>query len=166
MAATTEQGYIGKDAPTRQVTMTARGGTRALIRTAQRFLGVTLSVAALSLLLLPFGAETTAEILLKLMFALVLGFVGAALWQAGGRVAAPELEIDVVRREVRLIRGFGPSRSIVTRRRFRDLGAVKTQDHSVSFWDADQELLAEVTIADDTALRSLRSALRDEGLAL
>lgn len=164
MAATTEQGFAPEASNVLPaVSLRARNGARALGRMAQRFGGVSLSVAALTLLLFPFGSETTSEILCKMMVALVLGFVGAALWQAGTPVPAPQIEIDVVRREVRLVRWTQDARSILTRRRFSDLGAVDLQGNTAQFWDANDELLASVAVRNEASLRSLRLALRNEG---
>lgn len=146
------------------VRLKVRDGARDAVRFAQRFGGVALSFAALGLLLLPFGGTSTAEVLTKLMVALVLGFIGAALWQSGSPVPTPELEIDMVRREVRLVRWMQDRRAVVKRRRFADLERADFEGDTVQLWEKDNNLLAEVSVRDEMGLRSLRRAMTDEGL--
>jgi hypothetical protein len=147
------------------VMLRTRGGRRFLVRASQRFLGVSLSVAALGLWLVPVGAGGTAEVLSKLMVTLLLGFAGAALWQAGSPRPMPEIEIDLVRREVRLVRFYGETRSLVTRRRFEDLSGAAFRGRDVQLWDEAGELLAELTLPDDALTAALRRALQDAQVA-
>ena len=137
----------------------ASNGERLMLRGAQRFLGVSLSVAALAMWLIPIGAGGTAELLSKIMFTLVLGFAGAAFWQAGTPRPAPEIEIDMIRREVRLVRWYGETKSLVTRRRFADLTGAVFEGRDVQLWDRDGELLADITLPDERLARALHHAL-------
>jgi len=92
---------------------------------------------------------------------LVLGFIGASLWQSGSPTPTPELEIDLVRREVRLVRWYGETKSLVTRRRFRDLSKTEFDDLNVRLWDDEGDLLAELTLPDMAALDNLRRSIEE-----
>ncbi len=146
------------------VTIKLRDGVPWVVRTAQRFGGVAFSVAGLALLLFPFGAATTTEILCKLMMALVFGFVGAALWQSGSPASTPEMEIDLVRREIRLMRWVGRHRQETSRASFSDLGRAEIAGRVARLWDKTDGLVAELNLADERAVRSLQRALQDEGV--
>lgn len=144
----------------------ARGGLREVGRVAQRFSGVSLSVAALTLLLLPVGGGEPAAALSKVMVVLVLGFAGIALWQAGSPRPAPDLEIDVARRELRLVRRGRAGAAQLVRCRFADLARAQVRDRRVRFWDARDQLLAEVILPDAGSIGLLQRALLDEGVAV
>jgi hypothetical protein len=147
------------------VMLKARGGRRMMLRTAQRLLGASATIAALALWLFPVGAGGTAEVLSKVMITLVLGFIGAALWQSGSLAPSPEIEVDMIRREVRLVRWFGETKSLVTRRRFADLSGAAFEGRNVKLWDEDGELLAELTLPDDGLVASLRRAMEESRMA-
>lgn len=144
--------------------LNARDGMPSVIRVVQRFGGVAMSVAGLALLVLPFGASSTTEILCKIMVALVFGFAGAALWQAGSPVEAPEIEVDMVRREIRLMRWRGQTAQLVRRSHFGELARAEIDGRSVRLWTAEGNLLADLTLPESAALTRLRSALADEGV--
>lgn len=138
-----------------------RGSQRAILRAVQRLLGASLSIAALGLWVVPVGAGGTAEMLSKIMITLVLGFAGAALWQSGAPTPSPEIEIDMTRREVRLVRWYGESKSLVTRRRFDELQGAAFAGREVQLWDRDGSLLADLTLPDAALAAALRRALED-----
>lgn len=163
-AIAAEEASVPLGDPILEVSVKMRDGVPWLVRTAQRFGGVACSVAGLALLLFPFGAATTTEILCKFMVALILGFVGAALWQAGSPVATPEMEIDLVRREVRLIRWVGRQRHETSKAPFSDLGRADVTGRVARLWDKTDGLIAEISLADENAVRSLKRALQDEGV--
>lgn len=123
-------------------------------------------MAALALLVLPFGADTATAVLCKMMVALTLGFVGAALWQAGAPVATPELEIDMVRREVRLVRWSGSSRQQTATAAFSSVGHAEIVGNRARLWAQDETLIAEVSMPGESATRSLMRALQDEGVPI
>ena len=139
-------------------------GLPAVLRFLKQFCGICLSFAGLFLLVFPFGMTTPTEVLSKMMVALVLGFVGAALYQSGRATRAPELEIDMARREIRVVRWNGASHSLAARRKFTDLTRAEISDSDVRLWDADGTLLAEISVTDTVALGLLRGALREEGV--
>ena len=130
----------------------------------KQFCGICLSFAGLFLLVFPFGMTTPTEVLSKMMVALVLGFVGAALYQSGRASRAPELEIDMTRREVRVVRWNGSAYALAARRKFTDLTRAEISGSDVRLWDADEALLTEISVTDAVALDALRGALRDEGV--
>ncbi|MEP4195363.1 MAG: hypothetical protein ABJL99_06970 [Aliishimia sp.] len=168
MTSTTEDLWTkpSKFNTSQSVTLRATGGQRLILRAIQRLLGASFSIAALFLWLLPVGNGGTAEILCKLMVTLVLGFSGAALWQAGTPTPAPELEIDLVRREVRLVRWYGETKSLITRRRFSDLRGAKFDGRDVQLWDQNGELLADLTLPDLEAAKSLRTGLEQSNVQM
>ena len=148
------------------VTRKVRDGAPVVLRGIQKFCGATLGFAGLLLLVFPFGASSTTEILLKMMFALILGFSGAALWQAGTSQMEPEMELDMVRREIRMVHVRGTRRNLAMRRKFSDLSGVKMDGAQVQFWDEDNTLLADISIADPATRSSLQRALRGEGISV
>lgn len=147
--------------PTSPIFLRTRGGHRMLWRGAKRVVGASFSLAALALWLVPAGAGDSAEMLSKLIATLILGVVGATFWQAGAPAPAPEIEIDMIRREVRLVRWYGKTKSLVTRHRFADLSGADFQRRNVQLWDKSGNLLADLTMPDDILTRSLHRALQD-----
>ena len=136
-------------------------GSRMLVRGGRKLLGVALVLAALGLWLQP-GALLDADILLfKLALSLAIGFVGLATFQSGQCPAPVDVEIDTVRREVRLVRGKGQGRSIVSRTKLTDLGPAEMRGNLVRLWTADGGLIAEVALSDPATRNSLLGALRD-----
>jgi hypothetical protein len=138
-------------------------GARSLVRVIRRVGGAGLILAAVGLWVMP-GSNWAAEVLLiKLVLSLVSGFVGLALVQNGATKDRPEVEIDVVRRRVQLV-SRAPGRDIVLYAcSFAELGRAEKHMNSVTLWDANGNILAEVVPADRTVLRSLVSGLRDAG---
>lgn len=165
MTATSEQTFRRRpQTGLAGVEIQVRDGAKDAVRFCQRFTGASLTFAAVALMLLPFGMSSTAELLSKLMVALVLGFVGAALWQSGSPMPSPELEIDMERREIRMVREVKGQRSVERRRRFADLARADFDEDTVHLYERSGDLLAIVTIRDEMGLRALRRALTDEGL--
>ena len=98
------------------------------------------------------------------MVALILGFAGAALWQAGSPRRQPELELDPVRREARLVCRHGGKSKLVARRKFKDLDRAEISDDHVRLWDADGAILADVALADANMARLVRRTLSMAGV--
>jgi hypothetical protein len=146
------------------VNLKVHDGAKDAVRFLKRFGGASIGFAGLGLLILPFGSGSTSEILSKLMVALVLGFVGAAIYQSGSPVPSPELEIDIEHKEARLVAYTEGKRSVLKRRRFSDLGRAEFAGETVQLWEKDDNMLAVVSINDEMALRALRRAMTDEGL--
>lgn len=136
---------------------------RALGRMVQRVTGAALILAAAGLWLMP-GSSWAADLLLiKLILSLVAGFAGLALIQNWTTLDAPEVEIDVVRRQVRLLRRTGAQHSILHECSFAELGRVEKTQNTLTLWDAHGDLLAEVAPVDPGMLKALVAGLRDAG---
>ena len=138
-------------------------GERWLTRSAQRLGGIALVLAAIGLWIAP-GAGMDADVaLFKLGVAVALGFAGLAVMQAGRAQPAVAFEIDTLRREVRLVRGNGRNRSVVSRISIADLGPAEVHGQMARLWTVDGALVAEVAMSDPDLRRSLMGALRDAG---
>tara|TARA_R110000764_G_scaffold40267_1_gene89996 strand:+ start:130 stop:633 length:504 start_codon:yes stop_codon:yes gene_type:complete len=164
---TTTSDYI-TDGPGRNpavfgVSVRALDAGRTLGRFARRVTGAGLILAAAGLWLAP-GSSWAAEILLiKLVLSLVAGGVGLALVQTGGAPDTPQVEIDLVRRRVRVVGRTGGKDVVLHDCSFADLGRVEKTSNTLVLWDAHGNLLAEVAPADRRALKALVSGLRDAG---
>ena len=93
-----------------------------MLRAVQKFAGVSLLSASCGMWLIPMEAAGITAILCKIMVTLIMAFVGAALWQAGAPVRKPEVEVDLIRREVRLVRPTRAGGKVLSRCKFSDLG--------------------------------------------
>ncbi|WP_415403285.1 hypothetical protein [Tateyamaria sp. SN3-11] len=138
-------------------------GRRWLARCGQRIVGAALVLAAIGLWVQP-GALLDADLLLmKFALSLILGFLGLSVVQMGGSLPAVEIEIDTVRREVRLVRGKGRARQLVSRTRMADLGRAEQVGTMTRLWAEDGALIAEVALSDAALHTSLTHALQDAG---
>lgn len=161
MTATAD--FMNADIPlSDQVATTS--GTRMIMRSAQRILGCALALAAAGLWIAP-GSSIEADVMLyKLILSITSVIAGLGLMHASARPAAPQIEIDTIRREVRLVRrSRRDGDALVAKSSFAELGKVEVDGPMVRLWDAKLELLAEVTLHDQIAHRSLLRGLRDEG---
>lgn len=138
-------------------------GGRLIVRIAQRLIGSALVLAALGMWVIP-GSDWGADLaLMKLMISLCLGLCGIGLIHAGKEKPFPEVEIDMIRREARLVRRDQSDVALLARCKFDDLAKVEHEGEMVRLWDSNDVLLAEVTLSDPTTRRSLLSALRLAG---
>ncbi|MEL7097981.1 MAG: hypothetical protein AAGM84_04055 [Pseudomonadota bacterium] len=139
-------------------------GARAIVRLLLTMLGVGLVIAALMLWVMP-GSSFDADLLLmKGVLSVTMGAAGWAALSAGRtRPVAREIEVDLVRREVRVVQRRPSGDSVEHVCAFRDLGRAETAHGVVGLWDADGVHLADVALRDRTAGRLLTSALRDAG---
>ncbi len=139
-------------------------GGRMIVRGAQRLIGVSLLIAALGVWIAP-GATWDADIMLfKLILSVVGVIAGMGLISASGTPRAPEVHIDTIRREVRLVRRLRGSEPLVLQScAFADLAHAEQDGSNVSLWDKGGIFLAEVSLTDRTALSSLVAGLQDEG---
>lgn len=142
----------------------AADGGRMLVRAAQRLTGVALVIAALGLWLAPGASWENDVMLFKLILSLTAGLAGLGLMQSSATPNTPEIEIDTIRREVRLVRLVKDGKNIVLHRcAFSELARAEQDGVHVRLWDKTNALLAEVSLTDRTAMISLMSGLRAAG---
>jgi hypothetical protein len=139
-------------------------GSRMVLRILQRLVGFSLALAAAALWIAP-GANWEADVMLfKLILSITSIVAGLGLMHASARPAAPEIEIDTIRREVRLVRRSRvDGDTVLSRSSFTELGKAELDGPNIRLWDAQMTLIAEVTLYDQDARRSLVGGLRDEG---
>ncbi len=144
--------------------ITSRGGHRAVARVLSKVVGGALILSAIGLWIMPGSAVDSDLLLIKLVLALMSGFGGLALVQNWDMPnSPPEVEIDVIRRELRLVRRMAQGDEVLEEIKFADLGHAKTNGATVSLWDARGDLIAEAAPTDRKVLASLTSGLRDAG---
>lgn len=147
-------------------TETARlaDGGRMILRGVQRLLGASLTIAALGLWLAPGSSWESDVMLFKLILSITAILAGIGFMGASIRPPAPEIEIDTVRREVRVVRRMiGASPVILQSCKFDKLSRAEQAGPIVRLWDKGGKFLAEITLTDNKVLSSLVSGLRDEG---
>lgn len=130
---------------------------------AGRFMGAAFSTAGIVLLVFPFGMHTTTEVLCKLMVALVLGFIGVALWQARKPSDVGEMEVDLNKRELRLHPTASRSKDAGKTVKFSDFTKLQLDGDTFRFWAGSDAPLTALTLEDPQANQLLRAALRESG---
>ena len=130
---------------------------------AGRFMGAAFTAAALVLLVFPFGMYATTEVLCKLMVALVLGFIGVALWQGTQPSDVGELELDLKNREIHMQPKGSWSKSARKTIKFSDFTKLQLDGDTFSFWVGEDTPLTSLTLHDPQANQLLRAALRESG---
>lgn len=139
-------------------------GGRMILRGLQRLCGVALVLAAMGLWIAP-GASWDSEIVLfKLVLSVMAGLAGGGLIGASVRPPAPEVEIDVARREVRLVRrAQGAPRVVLQCCAFDALSRVERSGPVLKLWDRGGRFLAEVNLSDHLSRNRFVMGLRDAG---
>lgn len=139
-------------------------GRRMVLRTMQRIVGFALALAAAALWVAPGSTMESGVLLYKMILSLTSIVAGLGLMHASARPPEPEIEIDTIRREVRLVRRSRThGDTVISRSSYADLGKVEHDGPYIKLWDAQMNLLAEVTLHDKDARRSLVGGLHDEG---
>ncbi len=139
-------------------------GGRMIVRGSQRLLGAALTLAAIGLWLAPGAAWESDVMLFKLILSLTAVIAGIAMMHASATPPAPEIEIDTVRREVRLVRHIrGEGRVVLQSSAFDTLAHAEHEGTNVRLWDGSGVFLAEVSLTDRAAHNSLLAGLRDAG---
>ncbi|WP_299703104.1 hypothetical protein [uncultured Tateyamaria sp.] len=134
-------------------------GARGL---ASRAFGAVLVLTSLGLWIEPGTQMAVDLVLMKLGVSLFLGFAGLALMQDKPQAQDPEVQIDTVRREVRIARPRG-RRSVIRRIAIRDLGRAEAVGDVIRLTAANGAFLAAITLPDPDAWSSLYGALQDAG---
>jgi ABC-type nickel/cobalt efflux system permease component RcnA len=148
-------------------TASAIAGAITIARIMQRIVGVALIAAASGLWLAP-GADFSSDVMLMKMglsaFVLILGFW---LVFSVGSKAQTEVELDVMRSELRIMRP-GPMGAmlVVYSRALSDLGRVQKSKKGLKFWDEQGAVVADVHVSNQKTMDVLVSGLRDAGQAV
>ena len=139
-------------------------GSRAVLRSGQRVLGVALVLAATGLWLTP-GSNFGSDVMLfKEGLSVLSLMLGASLMLSGQKPALPDIQIDTLRRELRLVRprAVGAKR-VLHRCSFCDLGRVERIGRNFHFWDERGNFIVDVHIAERRVVDNLTFSLRDSG---
>ncbi|MEP6021292.1 MAG: hypothetical protein ABJ251_22705 [Paracoccaceae bacterium] len=137
--------------------------TRAVgMRGAGKF-GMAMIVLAFAVWFAPESVFPAMPKIFKLFASLSFGFLGLAFWQSVSNLGLPSVEIDTIRREVKLMRGFGKTRHVAGEYKFKDLAQAERVGNQIRLWGNDGTILVDVEMRDPAKLNSLVSGLRDEG---
>ncbi|MBY5932984.1 hypothetical protein KUV51_08245 [Tateyamaria omphalii] len=128
-----------------------------------RAAGVTLTLAGIWVWLEPTAHAGADLVAMKLAVSLVLCLAGFMILQEDRANDTFEVEIDLVRREVRTLTGRGRHRKVAGRAPICDLSKAELRDNAVQLKSADDDVLAEVSLTDPDVRRSMLGALRDAG---
>ena len=139
-------------------------GGRIVLRATQRLLGAALAIAAVGLWIAP-GASWESDVMLfKLILSLMAFLAALGLLHASAPSKKPVVQIDTIRREVRVTRPAKEgSATVLERCAFADLSRADRLGNHIRLWGAENTLLADVTLTDRTALKSLIAGLQDTG---
>jgi hypothetical protein len=155
--------FMNADTTTIAPVRIAEGGPM-LIRATQRLTGVALVFAAFALWLAPGAAWESDVMLFKLILSLTAVIAGLGLVSSSSTPRAPEVEIDTIRREVRLVRRQrGAAAQVLQSCGFGKLARAEHEGNTVRLWDQAGTFLAEVSLTDRKALSSLVAGLQDAG---
>lgn len=161
MTATAD--YMDRQGTVTEPVASTSGG-RLILRFLQRIVGFALTLAALALWLAPGTSWESDVMLFKLILSITSVAAGLGLMHASAQPLAPEVEIDLIRREIRVVRrDRGAGASILEQCSFADLGKVERDGPFIRLWDARHNLIAEVTLTDAQVQRNLLAGLRDAG---
>lgn len=127
-----------------------------VFRLVQAIFGIACAVAALSLWVLPGSSFALDLMAVKGAFTAALIMLAALLWQASRRQAAPEVHIDFVRSEVRVMEREGREERLKRRYGFAELTKMDVEDGMLTLVAPDGQILAMVPIdmATEAALRA------------
>ena len=138
-------------------------GAVMLGRFAQRAGGAGLIFAALGLWVFGTANWEPDIAMLKLLLSLAMVYAGIAFLQEGRMARIPEVEVDLIAREVRLLRRSGEATSLIQTHRFEDLGTAEETARGLVLRAPDGAMLAEVEIDQPKVRLALYSALEDAG---
>ncbi|MGJ8546818.1 MAG: hypothetical protein ACSHWZ_15335 [Sulfitobacter sp.] len=139
---------------------TGSGVMQALLR----ILGLGAMGICLAFWLSP-GASWEPDVMLfKLILSVITGIAGLGLLQASMPARQSEVEIDLERQELRLMRRVaGGGHELLHRCQFDDLQRADLRGTHLRLWGVGGRLLAEVTVSNRRAVAILLDKLRDAG---
>lgn len=141
----------------------ALDGSRLVVRATQAFIGAVLMLAAVGLWAMP-GADWSGDLLLiKLVLSLMMVLGGIAMLHTPKASTSPEVEIDTIRREVRVIRRNSGGDHVLSAHKFAELDRAELQGAHMVLWAEGGVMLAEVAMSDPNVRRSLTSAMMQAG---
>ena len=100
---------------------------------------------------------------MKLGISLASATCGLMLLHSAQNARAPEVEIDVARQHLRLVRYRRGRRVVLHPCAFDALGPAQISATTVTLYDRAGHMLAEVVPTDRAVLRALKKALRAAG---
>lgn len=136
---------------------------RLMMRGSQNLLGGFLILTAIGFWVMPGSDFSSDVVLMKLVLSLIAALAGIAMMDQGKAPAIPEVEIDTVRREIRLVRHKGKHGECVQSCKFSDLDRAEVHGTHVILWGQDDVMLAEVALNDPQLRRSLMRGLSTAG---
>lgn len=141
----------------------ALDGSRLVVRGTQAFIGAVLLLAAVGLWAMP-GSDWSGDLLLiKLVLSLMMVLGGIAMLHTPSTSTAPEVEIDTIRREVRVVRRGKDSDDVLSAHKFADLEHAEMQGAHMVLWAKGGVMLAEVAMSDPKIRASLTAAMMQAG---
>jgi hypothetical protein len=156
--------FLSEDKQTSAMHNRPTDEARVMQRSVQRLMGASLMVAAVGLWVMPGSSWDTDLLLFKLALSLTGGLAGFGLLLASSTPRDPRVEIDTIRREVRVVRPAKGVGDIILRRcGFDDLARAEQDGPRVRMWDRNDDLLVDITMKNRDALFSLVGGLRDVG---
>lgn len=142
-------------------TMAIADGTRMLMRFANRVIGCSLILAAFGLWIVPGSNNGEALLLFKLVLSISGALAGIGFLQSSTTPAAPEVEIDTARREIRVVRpDDGLGARVLQSCGFDDLSRIERGGVHLRLWTEEGDFLAQVTFSDDKAVDRVLAQLR------
>lgn len=138
-------------------------GGRLMVRGGQSLLGAALMLAAVGLWIMPGSNVSSDVMLMKLALSVTAAGIGISLTHQSKTSKEPEVEIDTVRREVRIVQRSRKGVENLKRMKFSDLDRADVDRNHFTLWGLGDAIIAEVDIEDPRMHRSLKSALLDAG---
>ncbi len=138
-------------------------GGRLMVRGGQSLLGAALMLAAVGLWIMPGSNVSSDVMLMKLALSVTAAGIGISLTHQSKTSKEPEIEIDTVRREVRIVQRSRKGVENLKRMKFSDLDRADVDGNHFTLWGLGDAIIAEVDIEDPRMHRSLKSALLDAG---
>jgi|HotLakDrversion3_2_1075589.scaffolds.fasta_scaffold02170_2 hypothetical protein len=127
-----------------------QGAVMPLLRAVAVFLGVSFVFGAVGLWVVPGSSYAADIILMKVLISMTCLYVGVVLIQVGEEVGKPEVHLDTLRREVRLVeRARNGSGKLLGLHPFADLSGLELKGNRLIIHNREGELLASVELESE-----------------